>query len=131
VGRGTDHPFEIIGHPDYIIGSYAFIPISIKGVSEHPLYMGQQCLGINLRDAADTISQNGRIELTWLIGMYKVLNTNGNFFTPFFDKLAGTDQLRAQLEKGATEEEIRAGWQKDLLEFKKIRNKYLLYPDNQ
>ena len=131
VGRGTDHPFEIIGHPDFVIGSYAFIPKSIKGVSDHPLYMDQQCLGLNVGSAAELIRQNGHIELSWLLEMYKALSTKGNFFTSYFDKLAGTDQLRLQIEKGSSEKEIRASWQKDLFKFKKIRNKYLEYTDNQ
>ena len=45
----------------------------------------------------------------------------------FFDKLAGTDQLRLALQAGKTEAEIRQSWQKDLEHFKQIRAKYLLY----
>ncbi|RUA28039.1 MAG: DUF1343 domain-containing protein, partial [Bacteroidetes bacterium] len=52
-----------------------------------------------------------------------------DFFTSFFDKLAGTDQLRKQIIEGKTEDEIRESWQKDLDKFKKIRSKYLLYQD--
>jgi len=34
-----------------------------------------------------------------------------------------------QLQQGKTEEEIRDSWQPKLAAFKKIRKKYLLYPD--
>ena len=33
------------------------------------------------------------------------------------------------LEKGCSEEQIRESYQAELLEFKKTRRKYLLYPD--
>ena len=51
------------------------------------------------------------------------------FFNNYFDLLAGTDQLRKQIIEGASEKEIRAGWQKDLDQFKQLRKKYLLYED--
>ena len=59
--------------------------------------------------------------------MYKTANKKDDFFNSFFDKLAGTDQLREQIEKGLKEQEIILSWQKDIEKFKKIREKYLLY----
>ena len=50
-----------------------------------------------------------------------VFNTSG------FTKHAGTALLQKQIEKGLTEEEIKATWQPQLEEFKKIRAKYLIY----
>ena len=41
----------------------------------------------------------------------------------------GTKQLRFQIVRGLTEEEIRASWQPELEQYKKMRKKYLLYPD--
>jgi uncharacterized protein YbbC (DUF1343 family) len=52
-----------------------------------------------------------------------------DFFTPYFDKLAGTDQLRIDIINGKSEEEIRKSWEKDLNIFRQKRQKYLLYPD--
>jgi uncharacterized protein YbbC (DUF1343 family) len=37
--------------------------------------------------------------------------------------------LRLQILKGLSEEEIRETWQQELSEYKKLRKKYLLYPD--
>jgi len=53
----------------------------------------------------------------------------GSFFNDYFDKLAGNSTLRKQITEGKTEEQIRASWQEDLLQFKSIRKKYLLYPE--
>ncbi|NVO18175.1 MAG: DUF1343 domain-containing protein [Bacteroidetes bacterium] len=131
VGRGTDHPFEVIGHPDYLDGDYTFTPESIQGVSDNPPLLGQVCHGLNLLNKADIMKQNGQIDLTLIIKVYNELKSKGKFFTPYFDKLAGTDQLRIQIEKGMSENEIRQSWKEDLAKFMKIRNKYLLYPDNQ
>ncbi|MEN9441442.1 MAG: hypothetical protein RLZ33_1519, partial [Bacteroidota bacterium] len=46
----------------------------------------------------------------------------------FFNRLAGTSKLRQQLLAGWSAKEIRATWEPGLAEFKKIREKYLLYP---
>jgi uncharacterized protein YbbC (DUF1343 family) len=47
----------------------------------------------------------------------------------FFNKLAGNSELMAQIKTGKSEAEIRKSWQPKLQAFKKIRKKYLLYPD--
>ena len=44
-------------------------------------------------------------------------------------KLAGNNDLWQQIRAGKSEDEIRAGWEPQLSEFKKIRQKYLLYED--
>ncbi|MCB0376831.1 MAG: DUF1343 domain-containing protein, partial [Sinomicrobium sp.] len=45
-----------------------------------------------------------------------------------FDKLAGTTKLKEQIEQGLSFAEIKETWQNDLAAFKKIREKYLIYP---
>jgi uncharacterized protein YbbC (DUF1343 family) len=63
--------------------------------------------------------------------MYNVVANRKLFFlgNNFFDKLAGTGDLRRQLQQQVPEEEIRASWQPRLDHFKTIRSRYLLYPD--
>ncbi len=46
----------------------------------------------------------------------------------FFNLLAGSNQLYHQLKAGMTEQQIRATWQKDLEEFRLLRQKYAIYP---
>ena len=122
VGRGTDTPFEIIGYPDYYDKTFSFTPRAIKGVSDNPMYKGKKCYGMK-----DLKVQKKELDLSFLIKMYKTANKKEDFFNSFFDKLAGTDQLRKQIEKGLSQEEIKLSWQKDIEKFKKIRQKYLLY----
>jgi uncharacterized protein YbbC (DUF1343 family) len=130
VGRGTDKPFQIIGHPDFLIGSYTFTPKSIPGIAEHPPYENQVCYGQNLTGFAENYLQiDHPFTLTWLIGMHDIFKDSAAFFNPYFDKLAGNDKLRKDIINRKTEQEIRSGWENDLVRFRQIRKKYLLYPE--
>jgi len=128
VGRGTDYPFQIYGHPDFLLGSFSFIPESMPGKSLHPKFEGEQCFGQNLSGYAGNFALNpAQLNLDWLILSYQSLSQKNVFFTDYFELLAGTDQLRKQIESGMNEADIRESWQEDLENFNKIRTKYLLY----
>ena len=130
VGRGTDHPFEMYGAPGMQSGDYRFTPRAIPGVSENPPFKGLECRGYLLHDiAAENLNNPGRLNLSYLLTAYRNCVDQSSFFLKnnFFDKLAGTDQLRKQLVVGASEEEIRASWEPDLEKFRHIREQYLLY----
>ena len=130
IGRGTEHPFEIIGSPEFSKGSYSFIPKSIKGVADNPKYLGKKCNGYYLKEFANNYLRSYyHLYLFWLKGFYDDSKNKSEFFTSYFDKLAGSDKLRKQIIAGKTIEEIQKSWEEDLLEFLKIREKYLLYPD--
>ena len=132
VGRGTDTPFQIIGHPSVKEGDIEFTPISGPG-SKSPKLMRQKCTGYHLsKFGQSTLPNRKQLYLFWLLNMYKEINSvEAPFFLAngFFDRLAGTDKLRIQIESGLKEDEIRESWQEGLVEFKKIRKKYLLYSD--
>lgn len=129
VGRGTELPFQVIGHPDFVAGSYCFTPRSMQGATK-PLYMDTPCFGMNLMDYASNMKENpAQIHLFWLITFHQQLSDKTMFFNNFFDKLAGNAELRTQIAQGMSEEEIRASWQPGLAKFKEIRKKYLLYED--
>lgn len=130
VGRGTDQPFEMYGAPGMLSGGYRFTPRAIPGVSENPPFKGQECRGYLLHDiAAENLNNPGRLNLSYLLTAYRDCADKASFFLKnnFFDKLAGTDQLRKQLLVGANEEEIRASWELGLEKFRHIRELYLLY----
>lgn len=130
VGRGTDVPFQVIGHPDFAIGSYLFTPVDMPGKAMDPPHEGKTCFGISFSDLSEEmLYQDRRINLYFLMEMYQFFSNRKDFFNSFFDKLAGSDKLRKQITSGMTEDEIRKSWENDLLKFKEIRKKYLLYPD--
>lgn len=125
IGRGTDAPFQIFGHPD-MRGEYIFTPQSIDGASK-PLLQGQRCRGENLVEFAHGYIHNTpQIHLEWIIDAYHQLKDKG-FFTNYFRLIAGDKQLQKDIEGGKTAEQIRASWQKDIEAFNAIRNKYLIY----
>ncbi|MBE0640561.1 MAG: DUF1343 domain-containing protein, partial [Bacteroidales bacterium] len=130
VGRGTDHPFQVFGHPDLSHASYTFVPEKRPGAAPNPPQEGKLCKGYDLEDFGNRFIRNYRnLYLFWLIETYRDLGGKPSFFHPFFDKLAGTDALRQQIISGWNEEQIRESWQPELKKFKQIRKKYLLYPD--
>jgi uncharacterized protein YbbC (DUF1343 family) len=49
------------------------------------------------------------------------------FFNNFFNTLAGTDELKKQILAGKSEAEIRESWKAGHEEYKKRRDKYLIY----
>ena len=131
LGRGTLFPFLQIGDPS-LAGKYTFSfkPVSIPEMSETPPQKGKVCYGIDLKryDANYYIRENKRINLSWLLELYKAFPDKQHFFTDYFSKLAGTSQLRSQIEAGASTAEIRKSWEPALSNYKEMRKKYLLYP---
>ncbi len=128
VGRGTKYPFQIYGHPENMLGSFIFTPKSTEGAT-NPKYKDKPCYGANLTNYANNYDDNPyQINLSWLIGAYEVRKDKDQFFNNYFEKLAGTDKLRKQINAGLNEDEIRKSWQLKISYFKKIRAIYLLYP---
>jgi len=127
LGRGTDFPFQVYGFPGNPMGDFQFIPRSIPGKAKTPIYEGQVCKGRDLRNWVDQNTPD-RLHLEWLIDAWRNYPKGDRFFNSFFEKLAGTDQLRKQIESGMSDSEIRDSWKTGLAEFSKIRGKYLLYP---
>jgi uncharacterized protein YbbC (DUF1343 family) len=129
VGRGTDTPFEVFGHPGMKGFSFSFIPKSMKGYSLNPPCKGQVCRGLDLRDFYKTHPKMfGRINLSWLNMAYIDLSSPA-FFNELFDKLAGTSVLKEQFRQFIPENEIRKSWQEGINKFREIRKKYLIYPE--
>ena len=126
MGRGTWQPFECYGFEGCEEGDYTFTPRPIEGLSAHPPLQDKECRGWRVPDSL-TLQLPRQLDLQPLLRMYRNYPDKARFFTSFFSKLAGTPRLAEQIGQGASEEEIRASWVKDLKEFEKIRQKYLLY----
>jgi len=131
-GRGTDKPFQYIGHPDLPKSMFSFTPNPNAG-SKSSKHFGKLCYGWNFGGSVDDVLKKtgNKIQLKWLIDAYKLFPQKDSFFlkSNSFNRLAGTDVLMEQIKNGKTEEEIRKSWEPKLNEFKAIRKKYLLYED--
>ena len=124
-GRGTPTPFEVYGHPE-LEGNYSYTPVSIPGASMYPKLKGRLCYGEDLRDYVPAGGWN-RLFLEFLLDAYRKYPRKEEFFTPYFEKLAGTADLRLQIEAGWDENRIRAGWKAELDNYLKMREIYLIY----
>lgn len=129
VGRGTESPFTIFGHPDFMIGSFVFTPKPGPGAA-HPKLEGMHCYGHKLTGYANSYKEmDHHLNLDWLISAYDILGQDSSFFIPYFNKLAGNSSLKEQIRHNMSADDIRKSWEKDLDIFKETRGKYLIYKD--
>lgn len=127
VGRGTDFPFQVLGGPNPELGNFEFTPRSIPGVAINPLNKDQKCYGIDLRNLEEVPT----FTLKYFLDFYHKYKHESDFLTRerWLNLLAGTDDLIQQIRAGKTEKEILDSWQPELENYKKLRKKYLLYPN--
>ena len=136
-GRGTQFPFTVLGAPA-LRGKYefSFTPVSIPGMSETPLHMNQVCYGVDLRGYdTEILRREKRINIQWMIDLYNAFPDKEKFFDRSqsrqignIDGLAGVADFKQQIIAGKTVQEIQASWEPGLTNFKRTREKYLLYP---
>ena len=120
-GRGTKTQFQIYGSPFLQKGTFSFTPQVNEG-AKYPKHQNRECFGEDL-----TAHQHlNQLNLSWLIKAHQQ-NTTDKFFNSFFTKLAGTQKLQEQIEKGLSETDIKKTWKKGLTNFKKARVNYLIY----
>lgn len=129
LGRGTDAPFQLYGHPNMIGYNFIFTPRSIAG-AKYPPQLDRSCHGVDLRTepSDEALFKNG-INLSYLIDAYNNLHLDDYFFNSFFERLIGVGYVRKMIEEGKSAEEIKAMWQDDIQKFKIQRKPYLLYPE--
>ena len=123
LGRGTPMPFQILGNPELKDMTFTFTPVPIKGVSIDPPLKDKLCYGMDLR----SVTPARKVDLQYLLLFYQKYPDKEKFFIPYFDKLAGTTQLKQQIKEGLTEEQIRASWKPGLDAFNAKRKNYLFY----
>lgn len=135
VGRGTDAPFEIVGAPWIRVAELAAAlnRRKIPGVSFAPaeftpeagLYGGQACRGV-------TITISDRRSLRSMRMGLEIADTLHRLYPERFQlakiiELLGSQATLDRLERGDAPAEIVAGWSRDLVEFRRMRERYLLY----
>ncbi len=128
LGRGTDKPFQIYGHPQMKDQPYSFTPQSKPGATNPP-QKDKLCYGKDLSTLEDDAIIQGGLNLDYVIDAYQNLKMGDKFFTAFFEKLIGVDYVRQMIKQGKSAEEIKARWKPDVEKFKVERKPYLLYDE--
>ena len=140
-GRGTTRPFETLGAPwvDARALAERLNALGLPGVRFRPTWFtptfskhaGQACGGVQLH----VTDRAAFLPVRTGIAVLKALHDQqpGEFAflpgqPPFFDRLAGVDDLRAANARGDTLDVIEARWQPGLAAFEVLRRQHLLYP---
>lgn len=126
LGRGTDKPFEMYGHPDMTERAFTFTPRPTAG-AKHPPLEGRLCRGVDLSGMPLAEARDVGFSLKYVMDACADLGMGDKFFTPMFEKLVGVEWVREMILAGAPEEEIRARWADDVERYREKRMQYLLY----
>lgn len=145
-GRGTTRPFELIGAPYIFAEEYAahlnglgFPGVYFRGCGFQPTFQkhgGVTCGGVQ-------IHVTNRREFEPVIVGAAIVKVAYDLYTehfrwkepPYeyvydknpFDVIAGTNKLRAAIERGDSLERIAESWTDELDEFRRVRERFLLY----
>jgi uncharacterized protein YbbC (DUF1343 family)/CubicO group peptidase (beta-lactamase class C family) len=136
VGRGTDTPFEVVGAPYIHAGEFAdylnhqfvpgvrFVPTMFTPTSG--IYHGKLCHGIELlvTDRASLSPMLMGVEIA--SALHKLYPQNFQLGQTI--QLLGSRKTVEELENDEAPSRIVVGWQKQINEFRKMRQKYLIYP---
>ncbi|MDM8269061.1 DUF1343 domain-containing protein [Barnesiella viscericola] len=128
LGRGTNWPFQVYGHPNMKGYDFSFTPRSVPG-AKNPPQLNKKCYGVDLTGLTDEEIWAKGLNLEYVIDAYRNLNLGDHFFRSFFEKLIGVDYVRRMIEEGKSADEIKAMWHDDVEKFRKQRRPYLLYEE--
>jgi uncharacterized protein YbbC (DUF1343 family) len=145
-GRGTTRPFELIGAPYIDSASYAraLNDLNLPGVyfracGFQPTFQkhsGIPCGGAQIHVLDRNAFEPVMTGVATVLVAYQHYTENFRWKEPPyeyvfdknpFDVIAGTNSLRASIERLDKLETIVASWQQELQEFKKLRSRSLLY----
>lgn len=121
-GRGTEHQFQRFASSKFDKTNFSYTPNPNFG-SKYPKDEGKTCYGFNLENEKHL----RKVSMSYLVKAYHLYPDKKEFFGATFTIHAGGEQLRQQLEKGYSAKKIENSWSQDIIDFKKIREKYLLY----
>jgi len=133
VGRGSQLPFQILGYPNKNMGDFQFTPNKIRGSWKELNHADELLYGEDLSIKDEKVQKYSKMNLSLLVKWHKKFRDNGlELITrpSFLAKLSGSDKLYQWLKIGLDAKQIENRWHKELLDYKKLREKYLIYPDS-
>lgn len=143
-GRGTDHPFLRIGAP-WIDGKHfsgemnnlnlpgvafkpsEFTPRHLPGVASHPKYEGIKCHGIEIQLTDRDSFQSVKTGIGVLVVLNRLYPDQFKIRTDGMNRLAGSDLIVKGLENDWSLSNIVSFYGREVQEFRKLRQKYILY----
>ena len=124
VGRGTDFPFEVVGHPTYAPREFSFTPERRPGATYAPL-QGEECWGMDLREEVAPPTS-----IDWGLLRKAMAGTAARPFVDrekHFNLLAGWGGVKEWLEGEEHVQELRESYAGAVQTFLVEREPYLLY----
>ncbi len=145
-GRGTTHPFELIGAP-FIDPERLVVELRsyrLPGVFFRPCYFqptfhkhaGQLCGGVHIHVLDRVRFKPVLTGVAILRAIHRLYPDHFQWRPPPyeyvfdrlpFDILAGTDRLREQIEQDRPLREIEESWRADVERFRRLRREYMCY----
>jgi uncharacterized protein YbbC (DUF1343 family) len=144
-GRGTEYPFEYIGTP-YMDGKFlarellssglegftvepvSYIPVDMPGAAMNPLFEGEVVNGVKI-----VVTHPDKFKAVDFL-IHLLVITKKNYPEEFGwrsargpDRLWGGSGLREMVDAGKTAQEIIDSYQDELIAFRTIQAKYLIY----
>ena len=143
-GRGTPHPFQIVGapwaDPEKILKHLSafdtggvsfseanFVPKEIPGIASQPKYENCACRGVRISVVDRNAVQPVRLGISLLAAFKRAHPAETIFRNRRFDILTGNKNVRQMVDRGAHPDEVYEGWAQELKSFGQIRSKYLMY----
>ncbi len=141
VGRGTDRAFQWIGAPwlDGEVLADALSAYGLEGVRVHAArftpsepgdakFDGVEVFGVRLEVTDAAVYDPTATAVALLTESRRMSGDRWRWRSEHFDRLAGTDQLRLQIERGDSPASIVGDWDRQIVGFEELRNPALIYP---
>lgn len=144
-GRGTTRPFENIGAPWFNhaavakilnlaripgikVDTTSFIPLDMPGAVMNPEYEGQLCKGLLFTITDPHLFPCVSFGIHLICAIKKLHPDQFAWSSPRSPLIMfGNEQTPGAIDEGRSPQEVIQSWQPKLNEFKKLREKYLLY----
>lgn len=144
-GRGTDYPFEVVGTPymdgalmarnlldtglqGFTVEPVSYVPVDIPGAAVNPLFEGEIVNGVKIKVTDPQTFEAVDFLLHLLVITKKLYPDDFGWRSARGpDRLWGGSSLREMVDAGNSVADIKATYTAEILVFKELRDKYLIY----
>lgn len=143
-GRGTQYPFVTIGSPfinseelinelnKFNFASLSFqpvhfVPIDIEGMASNPKFKNEKCNGIKIQILETKNLYPVQFGLALISTLKKLYPDKFKINISRMNRLVGNDEITKLLENAIDYKVIIDKFEDELIQFKHLRKKYLLY----